>query len=93
MTTNPRGANIRILHGISTKEELVIEDIGPWDRYQTVTNDAEGVVDALTCMGHLRPGRRLMYYDSGGDLDEILHDGHGRFLGFAPGPNRRKNNG
>jgi len=28
-------------------EVMVIRDLGPWDRYPTVTNDAEGVVQKL----------------------------------------------
>ena len=71
----------------STPDTLTIRDIGG-PRCLTVTNDAEDVVAAV----HDEEGlgaRRLLYYDSVGDLDELLHDGRGRFLGFAPGPGRR----
>jgi len=64
---------------------LVIRDIGPWDEHRSVTNDAENVVQRLVYGGFLPPGRRLFYYDSIGDLDEILVE-DGRFAGFKPGP-------
>jgi hypothetical protein len=68
----------------STSEVLVIRDVGG-SRAMTVTNDAESVVAEL----HQHYGlgaRKLLYYDSSGDLDELVHDGAGRFVGFAPGP-------
>lgn len=64
---------------------LVIRDIGPWDRYRTVTNDAEAVVEALVKAGRLPEGRRLLYFDSEGDLDEIIVK-NGKFAGFKAGP-------
>ena len=79
-----RSANFKIVQ--CTAESLTIRDIGPWDRYPTVTNDAEGVVAALFAAGQLKPGQRLFYYDSEGDLDELLV-AQGRFVGFAPRPN------
>lgn len=61
--------------------EIVIRDLGPWDKYPTITNDAEGVVARLApTLG----GRCLFYYDSDGQCDEIsVHDG--KFAGFRPG--------
>lgn len=59
---------------------VVIRDVGPWDRHPTVTNAAEEVVAALAPM--LR-GRRLEYYDSEGNRDQLLVR-DGRFAGFAP---------
>lgn len=64
---------------------LVIKDLGPWDRFASITNDAENVVVELANAGRLPEGRRLFYIDSDGQKDELLHQG-GRFLGFAPGP-------
>lgn len=69
------------------KEPLVIRDVGPWNRHMTVTNGAEEVVDELAAQGRLPEGRRLLYYDSEGQLDEILVR-DGKFAGFAPGPKR-----
>ncbi len=70
---------------------LVIRDLGPWEKYMTITNDAENVVAELHSLGHIPPGRNLLYYDSLGTLDELNHDGNGHFLGFAPGPGRKRN--
>lgn len=63
---------------------LTIRDIsGPTQL--SVTNDAEAVVKNLHDTGSLK-GRRLLYFDSYGDLDELKHDGKGTFLDFGPGP-------
>jgi hypothetical protein len=60
---------------------VLIRDLGPWDQHPTVTNAAEQVVAEL--LPKLR-GRRLYYFDSEGQLDElVIRDG--RFAGFAPG--------
>lgn len=67
------------------KDPLIIEDVGPWDRYKSVTNAAEEVVAELARDGYLPAGRQLLYYDSNGQLDEILVK-DGVFAGFAPGP-------
>jgi hypothetical protein len=79
-----RGARFVITEDDFLSEEpLVIKDIGPWDKYLTVTNDAEAVVESLYATNDLHSGRRLFYYDSAGEKDEILHR-DGRFVGFAP---------
>lgn len=65
------------------RDPLVIQDIGPWNKHLTVTNDAEHVVADLVASGRLPEGRRLLYYDSNGELDEILVE-NGKFAGFAP---------
>ena len=67
--------------------QLVIRDVGPWGRHFTVTNDVENVVKRLAKEGHLPPARRLFYYDSEGQFDEILVLG-GEFVGFKPGPRK-----
>jgi hypothetical protein len=64
---------------------LYIKDVGPWDQYKSVTNAAEVVIEELYASGKLWHGRRLLYFDSEGELDEIVHD-KGRFARFAPGP-------
>ena len=79
-------ANYAIVH--ERPEALTIRDLGPWDRYMTVTNAAEEVVAELTAEGKLTNSQRLFYYDSEGRLDEILTH-QGRFAGFAPGPQPR----
>jgi hypothetical protein len=60
-------------------ERIVIRDLGPWDKHQTVTNDAEGVIARLMPA----PQQRVFYYDSSGRLDELVHES-GRFARFAP---------
>lgn len=59
--------------------KVVLRDVGPWSSHPTVTNDAEQVVERMAP----RVGsRRLLYYDSEGELTELKHDGP-RFTGFA----------
>ena len=62
-------------------EPLYIRDVGPWDRFPTVTNDAEAVVEYLQTHRLLEGNRRLLYRDSEGMWDEILVN-DGRFAGF-----------
>lgn len=61
-----RRSNYEIV--LQDMERMVLRDIGPWDHFLTITNDAENVVAELR--GTLR-GRRLFYYDSEGELTEI----------------------
>ena len=49
---------------------------------RSVTNDIENVVSELIARGVLRPGYRLTYRDSMGVWDEVVLDGHCRFVGF-----------
>lgn len=75
------GANYVIVED-EPNEPLVIRDVGPWEIYATVTNDAERVVAQLVRSGRLPYGRRLLYFDSDGDLDELkVRDGE--FSGFG----------
>jgi hypothetical protein len=65
-----------------SSEIIVLRDDGPWDRYMTITNAAESVVEEIN--QHYGIGnRRLFYYDSEGELTELLVK-DGRFVGFAP---------
>lgn len=50
----------------------------------SVTNDAEEVLERIGKEIDLT-GKRVQYYDSCGQLDQILHK-NGVFAGFAPGP-------
>lgn len=59
--------------------EVVIKDLNTSS--MSVTNDAENVVFDLYDRGALWHGKRLLYFDSNGDLDEIVHE-HGRFVDF-----------
>ncbi len=46
-----------------SQTQLCIQDVGPWDQFQTVTNAAEEVVAELWPVLN---GRQLFYYDSDG---------------------------
>lgn len=66
----------------STPEILVIRDSNnPVCR--SVTNDAEAVIAYLFQQGELKGDRRLHYYDTDGNKDELLHDGEGKFIDFG----------
>ena len=65
---------------------VVIRDEGPHDVFPTVTNDVEWVVQQLRLDGALPPGKRLFYYDSESELDEIVLTPAGEFNRFAPAP-------
>ena len=62
-----------------TDDCVLIRDLGPWDRYSTVTNAAEEVVQIIAPV--LR-GRRLEYIDSEGERGQLLVR-DGQFAGFA----------
>jgi hypothetical protein len=65
-----------------TPEILVIRDMdSPGCR--SITNDAEVVVEYLYQQGELKGDRRLHYYDTDGNKDELLHDGEGKFINFG----------
>lgn len=81
----PRASFSIAFSPVGSRDSLVIRDQGGG---LSITNDAEGVILDLFEMGELPPGqrRRVFYFDSDGRLDELLHDDHGTFTGFAPGP-------
>lgn len=71
-----RRANYKV--EVDTRHLFLIRDLGPWDQHPTITNDAERVVQDL---GPRLNGRKLLYYDSEGDLTElVVRDG--LFIGF-----------
>jgi hypothetical protein len=76
-------ANYRV-EAINSKS-IVLRDIGPWDKFMTITNAAEQVVVKIDTNFRLS-GRRLFYYDTDGELTELLlkDDELGRkvFAGF-----------
>ena len=76
-----RGANFAII--VDSAKFVVLNDLGPWDRFKTITNAAESVVRTMHVNG-LGP-RRLFYYDSDSDLTELVHDGNGKFVDFRCG--------
>lgn len=80
-----RRANYEIVKADAA--EVVIRDLGPWTEFLTITNWAEELVRELVSSGVLKAGARLFYYDSEGELDELLLDGV-RLVDFAPGVQR-----
>lgn len=78
-----RRAVYEIVQRPSPGKALIIRDLGPWDRHPTVTNDAEAVVAELASMFDLGRWAPLWYYDSEGELAELLIE-NGQFSGFAP---------
>lgn len=91
MATRTKIAHYEIKSVESTPEVLVIEDLGPWDQYPTVTNSAREVVEALIKSGELVRGRRLRYYDSDGNLDEIVWNPELGFITFEDYRHIKKN--
>ncbi len=63
------------------RDHVTIRDRGTG---MSVTNDAENVVAVLRAEGLLPAGRRLFYYDTQGELDEITWTEDGK-VGFRPG--------
>lgn len=78
-----REANYRVVQEAVDGKPLILRDIGPWDRYMTITNAAEWVVEDCIKRCLLAPnGTRLLYYDSENELSELkVKDGY--FAGFA----------
>lgn len=71
-----RGAQFEIL---KVQPDMIwIADVGR--NSLTVTNDADGVVQRVLAEF---PGRRIVYRDTMGNWDELVHRG-GRFVDFAP---------
>lgn len=63
-------------------DAVVIHDLGgPND--MTVTNDAENVVKQVLKLPGVTASTTIVYYDSEGQPDLLVHDGE-RFLSFAP---------
>jgi len=66
-----------------TPDVVELIDLGPWNRYQTVTNDAEAVVEYLHSKQMIQPQTQIIYQDSDGEWGELFHDGVGNFTGFG----------
>ena len=58
---------------------ILLRDVGPWDRYPTITNAAEELVAHFASV---LAGRRLEYIDSEDNLTE-LRVKDGQFVGFG----------
>lgn len=64
----------------TTDEHVLMLDVGPWDKYATMTNAAEDVAEG---MAEYLEGRKLVYIDTEGRMDQILVK-DGKFAGFGP---------
>jgi len=73
-----RKANYLIIE--DTEDYLLIQDVGPWNIYLTITNAAEYVAAELASQ---LGDRRLEYIDSDGQRDQLLVK-DGKFAGYAP---------
>jgi len=78
-----RPALFEIDENESSEKQIVIRDAGDHAICSTVTNDAERVVAKLYGMGRLLPGQKLLYYDSEGELTQLLWFREGYFGGYA----------
>lgn len=65
----------------SNDKILLIRDLGPWDVFPTITNDAEAVIEHLFLNSLLNTNQRLIYIDSEPGYCELKFDSNG-FTGF-----------
>ena len=64
-------------------EVIILQDLGPWDHFSTITNDAEAVVKYLFKSGQATGTKQIVYCDSDGENTKLNHDGIGNFTGFS----------
>ena len=67
----------------NTAQVIVLEDLGPWDHFKTITNEAEAVVKYLFKSGQATGTKQIVYFDSDYIATELCHDGKGNFTGFG----------
>jgi len=77
-------ANFVIVARECDRETITLRDIGPHDKYLTITNDIEGVISRLQKNGMLWRKRRLFYYDSEDEFVEVKVS-RGKFQSFMVG--------
>ena len=65
------------------REYIIIRNTGH-NSGRSVTNDAEYVIEQMYLIYNIFDEARIFYYDSEGELSEILHSGK-RFRGFKAG--------
>lgn len=63
---------------------IVLEDLCEQRKSASITNDAENVVRYLHAAEISGPDSRVIYRDTEGRYDELVHDGRGGFVGFLP---------
>jgi len=62
------------------EEKIVIADDALMHGTMSITNDAEAVTEGL--LEHFGGDRKILYYDTEGELTELRHDGK-VFTGFG----------
>lgn len=65
---------------------LLVKDVGPWDKYKSITNDVENLVEFLYERGMLHSNKVFEYIDSEGEKCRIQHL-DGKFVSFSPSIN------
>lgn len=77
--------NYEIIESKSNSSTLVLQDLGPWPKYPTITAAADKVVEDLLTRGIVLTDRRILYYDSMGFVTEIvLTDGKYSRINYSP---------
>ena len=51
------------------ENQIVLKDLGPWDQYLTITNDAENIIEELSAE---QKEKIIYYFDSNSVLTELL---------------------
>ena len=74
-------ASYRVLE--DTPGSILIQDEGVG---MSITNDAEAVIEHLIQRGLVTPSKIVLYQDTEGNVDKLLHDGQ-KFIGFDFGAN------
>ena len=64
------------VHKVTNDTVFIVDEDGP----MSITNDAEAVVDFVN---QLYPQRKIVYCDTDGNWDELVHT-NGKFLAFEP---------
>lgn len=71
------------LREYNDKRVVIRDEFDPSNPTMSVTNGAEIVVKELYREGWLQD-QQLLYFDTEGQLDELVHDNKGNFKGFKP---------
>lgn len=70
-----RTPNYKVIE--SNEDRVVLQDLGPWDEYPTITNAVEAVLQQIAGMLLVKPhnGPNIYYIDSEGECTRILWEG------------------
>jgi hypothetical protein len=67
----------------TNNDKFVMQDVGPWHEFKTITNNAEELLLELYARKFIGAQTQVFYYDSEGNPTKLLHR-YGRFIDFAP---------